>query len=46
MKSTAKDMATDMMSFYNGDQRGQTPGLLPQPYYCMFHLGAILPLHT
>lgn len=22
------------MSFYKGDEPGQTPGLLPKPYYC------------
>ncbi|KAI5464042.1 glycoside hydrolase, partial [Mariannaea sp. PMI_226] len=33
IKSIAKDMATDMLSFYNGDQPGGTPGLLPDPYY-------------
>ncbi|ROW16359.1 hypothetical protein VPNG_02816 [Cytospora leucostoma] len=26
-------MADDMMTFYTGNQPGQTPGLLPQPYY-------------
>lgn len=34
IKSVAADMAEDMMSFYTGNQPGQTPGLLPQPYYC------------
>lgn len=34
IKSVAADMAQDMMSFYSGNQPGQTPGLLPQPYYC------------
>lgn len=34
IKSVASGMADDMMSFYNGDQPGQVPGLLPQPYYC------------
>ncbi|KFA80986.1 hypothetical protein S40288_00812 [Stachybotrys chartarum IBT 40288] len=29
----AKQMADDMLSFYNGDQPGGTPGLLPDPYY-------------
>lgn len=32
--SVASDMADDMMAFYTGDQPGQTPGLLPEPYYC------------
>lgn len=26
------------MSFYKGDELGQTPGLLPKPYYCKFVL--------
>ncbi|ORY67662.1 family 76 glycoside hydrolase, partial [Pseudomassariella vexata] len=26
-------MVEDLMSFYTGDKPGQTPGLLPQPYY-------------
>lgn len=29
-------MAEDMLSFYTGNQPGQTPGLLPAPYYCMW----------
>ncbi|PHH93011.1 hypothetical protein CDD83_2500 [Cordyceps sp. RAO-2017] len=33
IKSIAKNMADDMLSFYNGDKPGGTPGLLPQPYY-------------
>ncbi|CAN8100143.1 unnamed protein product [Discula destructiva] len=33
VKSVASDMADDMMSFYNGNEPGQTPGLLPLPYY-------------
>lgn len=35
IKSVAKTMADDMLSFYNGDKPGGTPGLLPRPYYCM-----------
>ncbi|KAK5991121.1 Mannan endo-1,6-alpha-mannosidase DCW1 [Cladobotryum mycophilum] len=31
--SIAKQMTQDMLSFYNGDKPGGTPGLLPQPYY-------------
>lgn len=27
-------MAKNMMSFYKGNEPGQTPGLLPKPYYC------------
>ncbi|GJN77037.1 hydrolase 76 protein [Purpureocillium lilacinum] len=30
----AKQMADDMLSWYNGDKPGGTPGLLPDPYYC------------
>ncbi|KAI0172532.1 glycoside hydrolase family 76 protein [Hypoxylon sp. FL1284] len=33
LKNVAKQMAEDLVSFYNGDEPGQTPGLLPQPYY-------------
>ncbi|RKU40538.1 hydrolase 76 protein, variant 2 [Coniochaeta pulveracea] len=33
LKDTAKSMAEDMMSFYHGDEPGNTPGLLPDPYY-------------
>ncbi|KAI0130225.1 family 76 glycosyl hydrolase [Xylariales sp. AK1849] len=33
IKSVSSDMASDLMSFYAGDQTGQTPGLLPLPYY-------------
>ncbi|KAI8957553.1 glycoside hydrolase family 76 protein [Daldinia sp. FL1419] len=33
IKDTAKKMAEDLVSFYHGDEPGQTPGLLPQPYY-------------
>ncbi|KAI1140819.1 glycoside hydrolase family 76 protein [Hypoxylon sp. FL0543] len=33
IKNVAKQMAQDLKSFYNGDEPGQTPGLLPQPYY-------------
>ncbi|CAG9940459.1 unnamed protein product [Clonostachys rosea f. rosea IK726] len=31
--ATAKKMASDMLSYYNGDKPGGTPGLLPDPYY-------------
>lgn len=34
IKSVAADMAKNMMSFYKGSEPGQTPGLLPKPYYC------------
>ncbi|KAI1106035.1 glycoside hydrolase family 76 protein [Jackrogersella minutella] len=33
IKDVAKQMAQDLVSFYNGNEPGQTPGLLPQPYY-------------
>jgi len=29
------------MSFYHGNEPGQTPGLLPDPYYCMFKQGYV-----
>jgi hypothetical protein len=35
IKRIAKNMAEDMLSFYDGDKPGGTPGLLPKPpYYC------------
>ncbi|KAJ3566994.1 hypothetical protein NPX13_g6931 [Xylaria arbuscula] len=33
IKNVAKDLAADLMTMYNGNQPGQIPGLLPQPYY-------------
>ncbi|KAJ4403634.1 hypothetical protein N0V82_010623 [Gnomoniopsis sp. IMI 355080] len=30
---TSDDLTEDMMSFYHGNEPGQTPGLLPLPYY-------------
>lgn len=33
IKSVSKQIAADMMEFYIGDQPGQIPGLLPEPYY-------------
>lgn len=37
-------MGEDMMSFYHGDEYGQTPGLLPEPYYCeLIHIIMKLP---
>lgn len=33
IKTIAKQMAQDLVSFYDGNEPGQTPGLLPQPYY-------------
>ena len=32
-KAAAKQCAYNMMTFYTGNQTGQVPGLLPQPYY-------------
>ena len=32
-KAAAKLCAYNMMTFYTGNQTGQVPGLLPQPYY-------------
>jgi hypothetical protein len=29
-------MAEDLVSFYHGNEPGQTPGLLPDPYYCAY----------
>ncbi|KAL7816359.1 glycosyl hydrolase family 76 domain-containing protein [Trichoderma aethiopicum] len=33
VKSISKQMAEDLVSFYHGNEPGQTPGLLPDPYY-------------
>ncbi|KAI0189482.1 glycosyl hydrolase family 76-domain-containing protein [Astrocystis sublimbata] len=33
IKNVAKQLAEDLMSMYNGNEPGQTPGLLPHPYY-------------
>lgn len=33
VKAAAKAVATNLMTFYTGDQPGGTPGILPQPYY-------------
>ncbi|KAL7800024.1 hypothetical protein V8C37DRAFT_398267 [Trichoderma ceciliae] len=33
IKSISKQMAEDLVAFYNGSQPGGTPGLLPDPYY-------------
>ncbi|KAF4509883.1 hypothetical protein G6O67_001820 [Ophiocordyceps sinensis] len=33
IKSIAKNMADDLLSFYDGNRPGGTPGLLPLPYY-------------
>ncbi|KAI0182672.1 family 76 glycosyl hydrolase [Xylaria flabelliformis] len=41
IKDVAKFLAADLMSMYNGNQPGQTPGLLPQPYY-WWEAGALM----
>jgi mannan endo-1,6-alpha-mannosidase len=41
VQTIAKQMADDMLSFYQGTQPGQTPGLLPDPYY-WWEAGAML----
>lgn len=33
VKSAAKAIANDMLTFYHGDKPGQVPGNLPEPYY-------------
>ncbi|KXH62042.1 glycosyl hydrolase family 76 [Colletotrichum nymphaeae SA-01] len=33
IKTIARSMTEDLMSFYDGDKPGKTPGLLPDPYY-------------
>ncbi|KAI1169565.1 glycosyl hydrolase family 76-domain-containing protein [Nemania sp. FL0916] len=41
IKKVAKDLAADLVSMYNGNEPGQTPGLLPQPYY-WWEAGALM----
>ncbi|KAI8949831.1 glycosyl hydrolase family 76-domain-containing protein [Xylaria longipes] len=41
IKNVAKQLAGDLMSMYNGNEPGQTPGLLPQPYY-WWEAGALM----
>ncbi|KAF4471033.1 Mannan endo-16-alpha-mannosidase DCW1 [Fusarium albosuccineum] len=41
IKSIAKDIAEDLVSMYNGNQPGGTPGLLPEPYY-WWYAGAMM----
>ncbi|KAI0111094.1 glycosyl hydrolase family 76-domain-containing protein [Nemania sp. FL0031] len=41
VKDVARQLAADLMSMYNGNQPGQTPGLLPQPYY-WWEAGALM----
>jgi hypothetical protein len=33
IKSAAKIVAKDLVAWYSGDQPGQSPGMLPDPYY-------------
>ncbi|KAK4133345.1 glycoside hydrolase family 76 protein [Trichocladium antarcticum] len=41
IKSVARSMSEDMMSFYTGNQPGGTPGLLPSQYY-WWEAGALM----
>ncbi|CAK7240343.1 MAG: hypothetical protein STHCBS139747_001782 [Sporothrix thermara] len=41
IKSVAASMAEDMLSFYHGNEPGNVPGLLPDPYY-WWEAGAML----
>ncbi|CAK7221988.1 hypothetical protein SCUCBS95973_004687 [Sporothrix curviconia] len=41
IKSVAASMAKDMLSFYHGNEPGNVPGLLPDPYY-WWEAGAML----
>ncbi|KAI0021370.1 glycosyl hydrolase family 76-domain-containing protein [Xylariomycetidae sp. FL0641] len=41
IKSTSKTLAQDLMSMYTGNEKGQVPGLLPQPYY-WWEAGALM----
>ncbi|KAH8908031.1 mannan endo-1,6-alpha-mannosidase, partial [Coniochaeta sp. PMI_546] len=41
LKTTAKSMTEDLVSFYHGNEPGQTPGLLPGPYY-WWEAGALM----
>ncbi|KAK2673345.1 hypothetical protein RAB80_010888 [Fusarium oxysporum f. sp. vasinfectum] len=41
IKSIAKSIAKDMVGMYHGDEPGQTPGLLPDPYY-WWYAGAFM----
>jgi mannan endo-1,6-alpha-mannosidase len=34
VKNAAKLVAGNMMKYYTGNQPGDTPGNLPDPYYC------------
>ncbi|GKT96420.1 glycosyl hydrolase family 76 protein [Colletotrichum tofieldiae] len=41
IKTIARSMSEDLMSFYDGDKPGNTPGLLPKPYY-WWEAGALM----
>ncbi|KAK1585378.1 family 76 glycosyl hydrolase [Colletotrichum navitas] len=41
VKTIARSMTEDLMSFYDGDKPGNTPGLLPLPYY-WWEAGALM----
>ncbi|GKT42664.1 mannan endo-1,6-alpha-mannosidase DCW1 [Colletotrichum spaethianum] len=41
IKTIARSMTEDLMSFYDGDKPGNTPGLLPKPYY-WWEAGALM----
>ena len=46
IKSISKQIAKDMLTFYNGDKPGFTPGLLPEPpYFCMLYFLQVCPSH-
>ncbi|KAF4124465.1 mannan endo-1,6-alpha-mannosidase [Geosmithia morbida] len=40
--SVAKQLTKDMMSFYHGNEPGNTPGLLPEPPYYWWEGGALM----
>lgn len=35
IKNGASTIAYGLMKYYSGNETGQTPGVLPKPYYCM-----------
>ncbi|WQF82830.1 Putative glycoside hydrolase, family 76, six-hairpin glycosidase superfamily [Colletotrichum destructivum] len=41
VKTIARSMTEDLMAFYDGDKPGNTPGLLPLPYY-WWEAGALM----
>ncbi|KDN66595.1 putative glycosyl hydrolase family 76 [Colletotrichum sublineola] len=41
VKTIARSMTEDLMSFYDGDKPGKTPGLLPLPHY-WWEAGALM----